>query len=272
MQKNFHFISGLPRSGSTLLSAILRQNPEFHADITSPVCHMFGVNQLSLSAKTEFYPIITENIRKSMLRTIFETYYAEVCPERRVVFDTNRTWTARISALTELFPGSRIVCCVRNIPMILNSIEQIVQKNPFDTSRMFDFDPSTNIYGRVETIMGLKGLVGVALNSLKQAYYGANSDKIMIVRYESLIKNTEDVIRHIYDFIDEPYYSHDFDNVGFNSDKFDFFLGTPGLHTVRPKVSAEIKKMVIPTDLVNRFANLEFWLDQAGSGNGVAVV
>ncbi|WP_445299387.1 MULTISPECIES: sulfotransferase [unclassified Microcoleus] len=32
-----HFISGLPRSGSTLLAALLRQNPRFHAAMTSPV-------------------------------------------------------------------------------------------------------------------------------------------------------------------------------------------------------------------------------------------
>jgi hypothetical protein len=37
MQNAFHFISGLPRSGSTLLAAILRQNPAFHAAMTSPV-------------------------------------------------------------------------------------------------------------------------------------------------------------------------------------------------------------------------------------------
>jgi hypothetical protein len=36
--KEFFFISGLPRSGSTLLSAILRQNPEFNAyyDVVEP--------------------------------------------------------------------------------------------------------------------------------------------------------------------------------------------------------------------------------------------
>jgi sulfotransferase len=39
MQANIHFISGLPRSGSTLLSAILRQNPRFHAGMTGPVGH-----------------------------------------------------------------------------------------------------------------------------------------------------------------------------------------------------------------------------------------
>ena len=36
----FHFISGLPRSGSTLLAGILRQNPRFHAHIESPVGRM----------------------------------------------------------------------------------------------------------------------------------------------------------------------------------------------------------------------------------------
>jgi hypothetical protein len=37
MDKGIHFISGLPRSGSTLLSALLRQNRRFHASMTSPV-------------------------------------------------------------------------------------------------------------------------------------------------------------------------------------------------------------------------------------------
>ena len=32
--KTYHFITGLPRSGSTLLTAILKQNPRFHASIT----------------------------------------------------------------------------------------------------------------------------------------------------------------------------------------------------------------------------------------------
>lgn len=34
---SFHFISGLPRSGSTLLSALLGQNPGVHASISSPL-------------------------------------------------------------------------------------------------------------------------------------------------------------------------------------------------------------------------------------------
>ena len=37
MRNGIHFISGLPRAGSTLLAALLRQNPRFSAGMTSPV-------------------------------------------------------------------------------------------------------------------------------------------------------------------------------------------------------------------------------------------
>ena len=40
----YYFISGLPRSGSTLLSAILKQNPKFHADISSPLESITGTS------------------------------------------------------------------------------------------------------------------------------------------------------------------------------------------------------------------------------------
>ncbi|WP_284246122.1 sulfotransferase [Thalassotalea insulae] len=33
----YHFISGLPRSGSTLLAGILRQHPHFYAAMSSPI-------------------------------------------------------------------------------------------------------------------------------------------------------------------------------------------------------------------------------------------
>lgn len=40
--KQFHFISGLPRSGSTLLAGLLRQNPKFHAAMSSPVSSLMN--------------------------------------------------------------------------------------------------------------------------------------------------------------------------------------------------------------------------------------
>lgn len=43
-------MSGLPRSGSTLLAAILRQNPRLHANVASPVAGLFLAMLREMSA------------------------------------------------------------------------------------------------------------------------------------------------------------------------------------------------------------------------------
>ena len=90
--KEFLFISGLPRSGSTLLSAILRQNPEFYADISSPVQNLV-MSAINVITGSENNHLIDENRRKQILRSLFNSYYENVTPP--TVFDTSRGWTAR---------------------------------------------------------------------------------------------------------------------------------------------------------------------------------
>ena len=53
MERSWHFISGLPRAGSTLTAAILRQNPRFHAGMSSPVASLFDGVIGQVSAGTE---------------------------------------------------------------------------------------------------------------------------------------------------------------------------------------------------------------------------
>ena len=80
MQNGIHFISGLPRSGSTLLAGILRQNPRFHAGMSSPVGSL--VNQLlaGMGANAEFSVFIDEEQRRDVLRGVFDGYYLEDLP------------------------------------------------------------------------------------------------------------------------------------------------------------------------------------------------
>jgi hypothetical protein len=53
MKNGIHFISGLPRAGSTLLAALLRQNPRFSAGMTSPVGSLFNAMLTATSARNE---------------------------------------------------------------------------------------------------------------------------------------------------------------------------------------------------------------------------
>lgn len=85
---SFHFISGLPRSGSTLTAAILRQNPRFSANMSSPIAGLFDGMIAQVSAGTELSAMVSQDQRARLLRGLFESYYAE--QSEPVIFDTNR--------------------------------------------------------------------------------------------------------------------------------------------------------------------------------------
>ena len=145
--RQFHFISGLPRSGSTLLAGILRQNPRFHASMSSPVSGLLNGALEQMGAGSEFYSFFDEAKRKRICKAIFEAYYADQT-DRDVIFDTSRIWTARMHQLVELFDGFRMICCVRNPAWVMDSFEVIYRKNPFDYSRMFNAGSRQTVYTR----------------------------------------------------------------------------------------------------------------------------
>ena len=118
MQQGIHFISGLPRSGSTLLAALLRQNPALHANITSPLGSLVGTVLVDMSQGNETSVFIDDSQRVTLLRGLFDGYYHAIHPTK-TVFDTNRGWTIRLNLLATLFPEAKMVCCVRHIPWIL---------------------------------------------------------------------------------------------------------------------------------------------------------
>ncbi len=64
----FNFISGLPRSGSTLIAAILKQNPRFHAGMSSPIASLFEGIVAQVSAGTELSTMVNQDQRERLLR------------------------------------------------------------------------------------------------------------------------------------------------------------------------------------------------------------
>ncbi len=105
-----HFISGLPRSGSTLLAGLLRQNPRFAAAMTGPVGGLVGALLNAMSPQNETAVFLDEAKRQAILRAVVEAYYADQA-DKAVVFDTNRMWSARLPLIAALYPrgaGARL--------------------------------------------------------------------------------------------------------------------------------------------------------------------
>ena len=265
----FHFISGLPRSGSTLLSAILLQNPRFHAGMTSPVGALFSGVLEQCSAGSEFGAVIDTDLRRRLLRGLFDSFYADKA-DKPVVFDTNRLWSSRLPAISDLFPQAKVIACVRNVAWVMDSIERLYRANPFENTKLFgDAVERNTVYSRCETLAQRNRLVGFAWAALKEAYYGEHADSLLIVDYDLLTQAPDRVMRLIYDFIGEPWFEHDFNNLAYDAPEFDQALGVSGLHKVKPKVELQSRRTILPPDLFKQYAELSFWLDGSASAANV---
>ncbi|CAN2042189.1 sulfotransferase [Candidatus Magnetomoraceae bacterium gMMP-15] len=271
MSKKYFFISGLPRSGSTLLGAILKQNPSFHAGMTSPVGMLFEGFISSVSAGSEFANIVNVEQRKRLLSGIFDSYYAD--KEEEIIFDTNRMWTSHLHALNQLFPQSKMICTVRDTAWIMDSLERQYRNNAFENTRLFgNASERSTVYTRIDALTKSDRLVGFAYNSLKEAFYSEQAEKMLIVDYEILTKIPDKVFPLIYKFIEEPEFEHDFDNVEYDAPEFDVQLGLMGLHKIHPKVEFKPRKSILPPDLFQKYSNQNFWKDTSASIANVLVV
>lgn len=271
MDNAIHFISGLPRSGSTLLSAILRQNPRFHAGMSSPVASLFMAMQGATSRRNETAVFLDEAQKVALLRGVFSGCYHAHDPAQ-VIFDTNRAWCSKLPALTRMFPEARVICCVRHVGWIMDSIERLIRANPFELSGIFGYEPSNTVFTRIARMAGSDGLVGFALDALREACSGDEANRLILVDYEALARNPEATLRKLYEFIEEPWFAHDFNDVEYDARDFDMALGTPNLHTVRRKVAYIERRTVLPPDLFARFDHDAFWTRPEVNVRGVPVI
>jgi sulfotransferase len=227
--------------------------------------------QGAMSRRNEAAVFIDEGQKRELLKGLFDNYYYSIHP-RQLVFDTNRAWCSKLPTLVRLYPDAKVVCCVRHVPWIMDSIERLIRENAFELSGIFGFESLNTVYTRVNRLAMSDGLVGLAIDALREAFWGENSDRLILVGYEALTRNPEETLRRLYEFLGEPWFEHDFNDVEYEANAFDLALGTPNLHKVRRKVEWLERATVLPPELFNRFANDAFWAYPELNTNGVKVI
>lgn len=254
--KQYFFISGLPRSGSTLLSGILRQNPEFYADISSPMQGLV-MSAINVITGSENNHLIQEDQRLRIIHAIFEAYYADQGP---TIFDTSRGWTSKTALLKELFPYTKVIACVRDLPWILDSFERITQKNSLYNARLTDEEACQTVTTRCDALMDVKkeGQVVKPYYFLEEGLL-LNPDMFFVMEYENLCKAPEESMRKLYAFINKPYFIHDFQNVEYENEVYDRTLNLKSLHTVKREVKWQERKSILPKSVWDKYGGKEFW-------------
>jgi hypothetical protein len=235
MDKQLHFLSGLPRSGSTVLAAILNQNPATHVSTTSGL-----VNALeSLANIWGRDKLLGDNDPKrerlaQTMRGVINSFYEDM-PEN-IIIDKARTWpvTHILSAMEQVLNRKpKIIATVRSIPDCAASFVRIAKPENMD-----EFMYSGQL------IRHLKG----SYASL-QSGYASDPECFLFVEYDDLLANPKTELERIHKFLNLDTFEYDF---------------IAGLNNIKPKLEKqhnENSKDVLGQHY-SEFCQPEFWLDE----------
>jgi sulfotransferase len=241
MKKTIHFIAGLPRSGSTLLCNLLAQNPRIQTTSTSGIINIVHLvhDEWKNVFGTASHPAAAAD-RKRVMEGVMQDYFDDPDDDRPIVFDKSRGWLGQLW-LAELAIGhkAKVLVCVRDIRDVLASFEQLWRKNagtwgqPQEQGYYLDWQ---TVEGRCDVLMRPDQVVGGAYNRIKTALSRGARDRMHFVEFEKMTTDPRETTRAIYEFLGEPLFDHNFDNVEQVTWEDDYMHGIPGLHKIRQKI------------------------------------
>lgn len=268
--KTFYFMSGLPRSGSTLLTALLNQNPEIHASTNSPLLDTIHYTEDYLLYNSEQYKATPnpEGAHK-VLSSIPHNYYFNT--PQNIIIDKSRGWVNQIQHITDYITKEpKIICPVRSIHDILSSFLLLIHKSTtisFVDELLILNQKEITDNNRCDYLMSSQGIIGQSLYALSQAFSKGYKKNILLIEYNDLVNYPQRELDRIYDFLNLSRYSHDFENVIPKSNENDNVYKLENMHNVRSKVEKihRDNSKYLSEYVMNKYNHMEFWHNKTSS-------
>ena len=212
----------------------------------------------AMSPSEETHVFLTDDQRARAVESIFDAVYEDKL--NKIVFDNNRAWCARMGLIATVFPQSRVISCVRQPAHIIDSFERLFAKHPLAVSTITNCNTVGTVYDRVPIMMQSDGVLGFAYNALREAFYGAHADRLIILEYVNLTKTPRETMAWLHDMLQWPAFQYDFEAILPipEVDLFDRNIGAPGLHTLKKRVVYTEERTVLPPDILTRLPPA-FW-------------
>lgn len=210
--KTLYFISGLPRSGSGLISSLLQQNPNIHSETHSDLAGIFRETNLIWNQYfPEQFPKLSN--KTGALLGLLQGYYQHL--DQSTVLDNNLQWIPLISTVEAVLQQKiKIVVCVRNPAEILTSFERYRKENPLISLGVDQvLKHNTSVAARAYYYAGPDGVLGMAHRNIKDAIVMGYLDRMLFVDYNRFCNSPRSQTQRIYEFLNLPEYQHDFQNI-----------------------------------------------------------
>jgi len=258
--KQVFFLSGLPRSGSTLLGSLLAQNPKFTVTPTSPLLDLFCYLSEGLALLHKQYTFDISAVADRVYRGIASTYHEDIRTD--YVLDKHRGHPKNVDALRRYFGAEpKIICTNRPVAEVLTSYLSLMARQSgkpnFVDSHLRQKGLAQTTENRARCLW--ENFVYDPYLSMKIGLEGHKSN-IHLVSYGELVGDTHATLDGIYRFLGVDPHRHSLENIeNACAEEKDAMWGLEGLHVIRPSVSRESAppQSVLGqylTDYYNRFS------------------
>jgi sulfotransferase len=238
-------MAGLPRSGSTVLSALLNQHPEIYS---SPQTDLLGM-LYDLESKIPTYESYRAKVMHpnfaSVLYGMANNFYSPV--KEPVVIDKNRGWGTPYNwdnLSLYVNPEGKVILTLRPILEVLASFIRVAEKTnkatgsmPYRNENLWATHYRSEVDAQVDNIMSANGEMDRAIFSIANLIKN-HPDKVHVVWFDNLLESPKDTMNGIYDFLEVEPYKNNFNNIKAVDNHDDLSgYGMVGLHDVNKKLA-----------------------------------
>ena len=266
MEKIF-FQASFPRAGSTLLQEIMGQNPDISASPTSGMMELIYGARGNYTNSPEFSAIIDKDVLKKGFNAFCDkgihAYAEEVSYGKMYYLDKGRSWGYYYKWLAEFMPYTpKVICMVRDLRDVYTSMEKNFRKNPTKAKDILKWDGliNTTIEKRID-YWANNLPIGIAIERLKEIIHQRYDHNILFVKYENLCLTPENELRRIYNYLEIPYYEHNFDDIPQIKKEDDNIYGEFGDHVIRNRLelTPSTADVVLGRDICNWIVQRYAW-------------
>jgi len=236
------FQSSMARSGSTIFQNLMGQNPDFYVTPTSGVLELVFGARANFTNSLEFKAQDSQLMEagfKNFCKQGMEGFYKGMT-DKKYVLDKSRGWAVYRPFLDSFYPNPKIICLVRDLRAIVSSYEKIYRKNPLthDPIRDDATGRGTIVHKRVDEWMTATNTIGRGVERIQETIRLGHDSKILFIKYEDLCLYPEIEMKRVYQYLEIPYFEHDFENIQQITHEDDDVYGlSKDLHTIKPNLT-----------------------------------
>ncbi len=232
------FNVSMPRSGSELIQVVLHQNPKIYGSATSPL------SEYLLGTRTGFETPGSQSQNQDLMEKgyfsmceVMPKYFYKGVTDRPIVVDKNRTWLGYTEFVGQWNSNPKFIMMIRDLRSIVSSFEKRFRNNrhrlqgpdmPLELKNLTTDERADYWLNNTP--------IGTQLKYLKDIYEKRIQEKILFVKYEDFCTNPNQELRRIYEYIEEPFFQHNFDQIIKEVEEDDRFWGMYGDHKVKEKL------------------------------------